>query len=191
MMTADKKTSGEQEQRDERYIAAWEDIARAIHQAAATYLAKDGEPEFQSQRLRFRQLERAVASERRLLEELSLPCRLILEHFSTFLDQPDRSLSVRCGQCHYANGAYLGFSVNEWGHVTLNVGNFSITWRDADYQYMFYADKVILRAYDLQKPEIAISFNFSLKYSKLLEAFRGVREDSKTVYYQPDLFDPL
>jgi hypothetical protein len=165
-----------------------EDLAQTIRRIREDYLEEDGDPEFQSQRLRFRQFEDMVASERRLVEEVSLPCRLILEHFSTFLDQPDRSIGIRYGQSRYSNGDYLGYAINEWGHVTLKVGNCRVTWRDDEYQYMFYADKVVLRAYDIQKPEITISFNFSLKYSKLLEEFRGVQEHPQTAYYQPDLF---
>lgn len=179
----------EREKKDERYLAAMEELTQTIRRVTDEYMEEDKDPEFHSQRLRFRQIEDMVASERRLVEEISPPCRLILEHFSTFLDQPDRSIAIRFGQCRYSNSAYLGFSINEWGHVTLKIGNCCITWRDDEYQYMFYADKVVLRAYDIQKPEIAISFNFSLKYSKLLEEFQDVPGHRQTAYCQPDLFD--
>ena len=174
--------------KDERYILAMEELAQTVRRIAGEYLGKDGESEFRAQRLRFRQFEDMVASERRLIEEISAPCRLILEHFSSFLDQPDRSVGIRYGQSSYSNGDYLGYAINEWGHVTLKVGNCRITWRDDEYQYMFYADKVILRAYDIQKPEITISFTFSLKYSKLLEEYPDVPGHPQTAYYQPDLF---
>ena len=177
------------QERDQRYLSAMEEITQQIRKSEEEHLEEGREPEFHAQRLRYQQLEDMVASERRLLEEISLPCRLVLEHLSTFLDQPDRSISIRYGQCQYSNGAYRGFSINEWGHVTLHLGNFSVTWRDDDYQYMFYADKVILRAFDIQKPEIGISFNFSLKYSKLLEDFKDITEDRQTGYCQPDLFE--
>ncbi|MCL1849752.1 MAG: hypothetical protein FWF83_08840 [Clostridiales bacterium] len=176
--------------RDARYIAAMEELTQTIRRVTEEYLEEDKDPEFRSQRLRFRQLEEMVASERRLMEEISPPCRLILEHFTTFLDQPDRGIGIRYGQSRYSNGDYLGYSINEWGHVTLKVGNCWITWRDDEYQYMFYADKVILRAYDIQKPEISLSFSFSLRYSKLLEEFRDVPGHPQTAYYQPDLFNP-
>ena len=178
----------ERTSRDERYIAALEELTQTIRRVTDEYLEEDKGPEFRSQRLRFYQFENMVASERRLIEEISLPCRLILEHFSTFLDQPDRGIGIRYGQSSYSHGDYLGYAINEWGHVTLKVGNCRITWRDDEYQYMFYADKVILRAYDIQKPEITISFTFSLKYSKLLEEFRDVPGHPQTAYYQPDLF---
>ena len=178
----------ERDSRDARYIAALEDLTQTMRRIADEYLEDDGDTEFQSQRLRFRQMEDTVASERRLIEEISPPCRLILEHFSTFVDQPDRGIGIRYGQSRYSNGDFLGFSINEWGHVTLNIGNCRITWRDDEYQYMFYADKIVLRANDIQKPEISLSFTFSLKYSKLLQAFRDVPGHPQTAYYQPDLF---
>ena len=179
----------ERQSKDARYLTALEDLTQIIRQAAGESAAGDADPEFQSQRLRFRYLEELVSTERRLIEEVSPPCRLILEHFSTFLNQPDRSIGVRYGQSSYTNGDYLGFTINEWGHVTLRAGNFRITWRDDEYRYMFYSDKVILRAYDIQKPEITISFNFPLKYSKLLKEFRDVPDHPQTAYYQPDLFE--
>jgi hypothetical protein len=179
----------EREKRDQRYLAAIEELNQTLRRITDEYMAENKDPEFHSQRLRFRQIEDMVAAERRLLEEISPPCRLLLEHFSTFLDQPDRSIAIRCGQFSYSHSAYLSFSINEWRHVTLKIGNCCITWRDDEYQYMFYADKVVLRAYDIQKPEIAISFTFSLKYSKLLEEFQDVPGHSQTAYCQPDLFE--
>ena len=46
-----------------------------------------------------------------------------------------------------------------------------------------------MRAFDIQKPEIGVSFNFSLKYSKLLEDFKDITKDRQTGYCQPDLFE--
>ena len=181
--------SPDRESRDAHYIAALEELTQTMRRITREYPEGGKDPEFQSQRLRFRYFEEMAASERRLIEEISPPCRLILEHFSTFLDQPDRSIGVRYGQVRYSNGDYLGFTINEWGHVTLRVGNCRITWRDDEYQYMFYADKVVLRAFDIQKPEITLSFTFSLKYTKLLEEFPDVPGHPQTAYYQPDLFD--
>jgi len=181
--------SPDRERRDAHYIEALEELTQTMRRITREYPEGGKDPEFQSQRLRFRHFEEMAASERRLIEEISPPCRLILEHFSTFLDQPDRSISIRYGQVRYANGEFLGFTINEWGHVTLRIGNCRVTWRDDEYQYMFYADKVVLRAHDIQKPEISLSFTFSLKYSKLLGEFPDVPGHSQTAYYQPDLFD--
>ena len=179
----------DREHLDSRYIAALEELTLSIRRISEAYLDEGKDAEFDSQRLRFRQIEDILDTERRLIEEISAPCRLILEHCSTYLDQPDRIISIRYGQSGYSNGNFLGFTINEWGHVTLKVGNSRITWRDDEYQYLFYSDKVVLRANDIQKPEISISFSFPLKYAKVLVDFQDVTEHHQTAYYQPDLFD--
>jgi hypothetical protein len=176
-------------ERDQHYLAAVEEITEALRRSVVKDQDQNKDSEFHTQKIRYAQLETLVASERRLLEEISLPCRLVLEHFTSFTDQPDRSIGVRYGLSQYSNASYQGFRINEWGHVTLKLGNYQITWRDDEYEYMFYSDKIILRAYDIQKPEICFSFNFSLKYSKVLEDFLDVTKHVQTGYYQPDLFD--
>jgi hypothetical protein len=175
--------------KDQKRLEVIEDITEVLRKNRINDAEQSKDPEAYTQDIRYAQLERMVASERRLLEEISLPCRLLLEHFTAFLDQPDRNIGVRYGSSEYSYAAYHGFVINEWCHVTLRLGNYWITWRDDEYEYMFYADKVILRSYDLQKPEICFSFNFSLKYSKLLDVFADVVNHPQTGYYQPDLFD--
>jgi len=184
-----RRLMSERQERDQRYITAFEELTQTMRRVTEGCLQGERDTEFRSQRLRFHQLEEALASERRLLEEISPPCRLVLEHLSIFWDQPDRSIGISVGQFRYTNGSYQGYAINEWGHVTLKVGNCRTTWQDSEYQYLFYPDRIVLRAYDIQKPEITISFNFSLKYSRLLEEFRDVPGHPQTAYCQPDLFD--
>jgi len=175
--------------RDQQHLEKIEEITQILrkNRADETELAKS--PEVYTQYIRYAQLEQMIETERRLLEEVSLPCRLLLEHFTSFLDQPDRVIGVRYGLSQYSYACFYGFVINEWCHVTLKLGNYQITWRDDEYEYMFYADKIILRSYDLQKPEICFNFNFSLKYSKLLDIFADVVEHPQTGYCQPDLFE--
>ena len=175
--------------RDARYLAALEELTLSIRRVSEGLERGERGSEYQTQKSRFDSIKDMVDSERRLIEEVSPPCRLIIEHFSTFLDQPDRGVALSYGQSRYAEGAYLGYSINEWGHVTLKIGNCHITWHDEEYQYMFYADRVVLRALDIQKPEISLAFRFPLKYSKLLDEFGDVPGHPRTAYYQPDLFD--
>ena len=85
----------QRQERDARYLAAMEEITQTFRRVTEKYLSEEKESEFQTQWLRFQRLENIVASERRLLEDLSLPCRLILEHFTSFLGHADRSISVR------------------------------------------------------------------------------------------------
>jgi hypothetical protein len=138
--------------------------------------------------MRFKALEDKLTTERRMLEEISLPCRFILEHFSTFIGKPDQTIGFRFGLLEVGRGNLNDFSINEWGNVYLVIGNIRLVWRDKDYQYLFYPDKVILRSYDRSKPEIHLFFNFAFKYSKIMDDFQDVAQHEQTLYCHPDLF---
>jgi hypothetical protein len=139
--------------------------------------------------LRLKVLEEKLTTERRLLEEVSLPCRFILEHFTTFMGKPDHTVGFSLGQqFELGRGTINDFSIHDWGNICLMIGNFRLCWRDQDYQYLFYPDKVILRSVDRSKPEIHLFFNFAFKYSKILSEFKDVATDSQTLYCYPDLF---
>jgi hypothetical protein len=172
--------------RDQRFLSLLEDVTLALRKSK-TACEPDEEADHPQLR-RIRRLEVLLATERRLLEEISPPCRLILEHFTVLMDRPDQMIRFRYDLIEAGKGSFHGFVINEWGHVTINVGNTYIAWRDADYQYMFYPDKVILRALDAAKPELHFAFDFSLKYSRLLEDFRDVPSHPHTIYVHPDLF---
>ncbi|QNB47666.1 hypothetical protein BR63_16160 [Thermanaerosceptrum fracticalcis] len=175
------------QERDQRYLEAYEEITLVLRRCKEKY-GLTGE-ENHPQALRFKTLEEKLTTERRLLEEVSLPCRFILEHFSTFMGKPDHTIGFRLGQLEVGRGILNDFSINEWGNVYLIIGNIRLAWRDKDYQYLFYPDKVIMRSCDRSKPEIHLFFNFAFKYSKLLEDFAEIASDSQTLYCHPDLFE--
>lgn len=177
------------EERDQRHLEALEEITQTVWRAKEKYGLLDNENHPQA--LRFRALEEKLTTERRLLEEISLPCRFILEHISTFIGKPDQTIGFRFGQLEVGRGVLNDFSVNEWGSVCLIIGNIRLGWRDKDYQYLFYPDKVILRSYDHSKPEITLFFNFAFKYSKILHDFKDVANHRQTLYCIPDLFETL
>ena len=174
------------QERDQRYLEAYEEITLVLRQAMEKYdiLGEENHP----QALRFKALAEKLTTERRLLEEVSLPCRFILEHFSVFMGKPDHTIGFRFGQLEVGRSILNDFSINEWGNVSLTIGNISLAWRDKDYQYLFYPDKVIMRSWDRSKPEIHLFFNFAFKFSKLLEDFAEVGSDPQTLYCHPDLF---
>ena len=175
------------EERDQRYLEAFEEITRLMWQCNDKYglTAQESHP----QTIRFKYLLDKLTTERRLLEEVSLPCRLIMEHFSIFMGKPDHTVGFRLGLLEVGRGVLNDFSIDEWGNVHLIIGNISLGWRDKDYQYLFYPDKVILRSYDRSKPEIHIFFNFAFKYSKLLPEYNKVATDEQTLYWHPDLLE--
>lgn len=177
----------DRQMRDQQILEAYEQIARSVMEIK-------GQQELLFQKdipqvTRFNQFIQHMETERRLVEEISLPCRLILEHFSTFLGKPDYNLGFFVGNVEVGRGILNGFSIAEWGNVTLTLGNISMTWRDEDYHYLFYPDKVILRSCDLSKPEIKLFFNFPFKLSKLLPDFPELKDHERVKYWHPDLQD--
>ncbi len=175
-------------ERDARYLDALEEITRRYRHIIEKYHLEDDDswPSV----LRLKVLEEKITTERRLLEEVSLPCRFILEHFTTFMGKSDHTVGFSLGQqFELGRGTINDFCIQEWGNVCLMIGNFRLCWRDQDYQYLFYLDKVILRSVDRSKPEIHLLFNFAFKYSKILTEFQDVAADPHTLYCYPDLFE--
>lgn len=173
-------------ERDKRYQEAFEDITQVLWRCKDKYNLT--EEENHPQTLRYKLLMERCTTERRLLEEVSLPCRFILEHFSTFMGKLDHTIGFRFGTLDVGRGNLNDFSIDEWGNIFLIIGSIRLGWRDADYQYLFYPDKVILRSYERSKPEIHLFFNFAFKYSKLIPEFAEVAEHEQTLYWHPDLF---
>ncbi len=176
-------------ERDQRHLELFEEITNTIRGFMEKY--KQPDEENHPQMVRLQNLIERLTTERRLIEEISLPCRLILEHFSTFMGKHDHAISFRVGLLETGRGILNDFSIDEWGNIYLVIGNISLGWRDGDYQYLFYPDKAILRSYDRSKPEIHLLFNFAFRYSKLLSEFRGVVEHEQTLYWHPDLNEDL
>jgi hypothetical protein len=176
------------QERDSRYLAALEEVTQKLWQCKEKYnlLEEENYPAVR----RLKDLEEKLTTERRLLEEVSLPCRFILEHFTTFMGKSDHTVGFSLGQqLELGRGSINDFSIKEWGNVCLVIGNVHLCWRDQDYQYLFYPDKVVLRSVDRSKPEIHLFFNFAFKYSKILDEFRDVSTDKQTLYCYPDLFE--
>lgn len=175
-----------QQERDCRYLEAIEELTQNLWRCKEKYNLAEEESYPFILRLKF--LEEKLITERRLLEEVSRPCRFILEHFTTFMGKLDHTVGFSMGQIESGRGIINDFSINEWGNVCIIIGNIRISWRDQDYQYLFYPDKVILRSIDRSKPEIHLFFNFAFKYSKILNEFKDVETDKQTFYCYPDLF---
>lgn len=176
------------QERDNRYLQAIEEVTQKLWSCKEKYKLADEENHPSTRRLKI--LEEKLTTERRLIEEVSLPCRFILEHFTSFMGKSDHTVGFSIGQqFELGRGCINDFMINEWGNVCLAIGNIHLCWRDQDYQYLFYPDKVILRSVDRSKPEIHLYFSFAFKYSKILEYFKNVPTDKQTLYCYPDLFE--
>ena len=171
------------EQRDQEILLAYEEVGEVLKQLEE----KEGFDENASYYNRLKLIKDQIATERRLIEELSLPCRFILEHFSFFLGKLDYTLGFKCGKIEAGRGLLSAITVEEWGNVRLFLGSIELSWRDADYQYMFYPDKVVLRPNDISKSEIYLYFSYAFKYSDLLKQYQDVANDPQTIYWHEDL----
>lgn len=136
---------------------------------------------------RFLLFDEKLATERRLIEDISLPCRLILEHLTTFVGNLEQTIGYKVGKYQVGRALLNSFQIKEWGNIVLNLGNVQLTWRDEEYKYLFYPDKVILRSCDRNKPEIHLNFSFYFKYSHVLDRFTDVQEHPQVEYWHEDL----
>jgi hypothetical protein len=178
--TMDKK----RKELDQKLLDAYEDLARAyFHVKENLSEVPSNYPGLE----RWTNLERKLSTERRMIEEISLPCRFILEHFTSFMGKPDQTLGYKVGLFQVGRALLSDFYIEEWGNITLVLGNVQLTWRDKDYRYFFYPDKVILRPCERVKPEIQLYFSFSFKYSHLLKMYQDVKDDPQVEYWHEDL----
>ena len=174
---------GSREQQDQEILLVYEEVGEVLKRLEE----KEGVDENTSYYSRLKLIKDQIATERRLIEEISLPCRFILEHFSFFLGKPDYTLGFKYGKIQAGRGLLSAITVEEWGNIRLSLGSIELSWRDAEYQYMFYPDKVILRPNDLSKGEIYLYFSYAFKYSDLLKQYQDVASDPQTCYWHEDL----
>ena len=133
-------------------------------------------------------LEKMVASEQRLIEDIGLPGRYIVEHFTIILNEMSYSMGFKYRQIQSGRGPLTEISVGEWGTILVKIGNMEISWRDQDVQYMFYPDQVVVRPKDSAEDEITFFFSYSFKYAPgQLKKFQAVKDDPQTAYWHESL----
>lgn len=173
----------EQQELDQKILMICEDIEQNLKAAEQLPNYQDSSSYY----CRLHMLQEIVATERRLQEEVSLPCRFLLEHFSLFLGKWDYNIGCRYGQMQCGRGMLSGIKILEWGNVVLTIDGMEVTWRDADYDYMFYPDKVILRPKMAGKSDIYLYFSYAFKYGNILNKFPNVADDPQTIYWHQDM----
>ena len=135
-------------------------------------------------------LRKRIETERRLIEEISMPGRLLIEHFSLFAGKMDYTIGFSYGNIKTGRGLLSGVRIGEWGTITLDIGDVSVNWRDADVGYMFYPDRIIVRPKDSGEDDITLFFSYSFKYDgDLILAFKDVKDDDQTLYWHDDMLD--
>ena len=92
--------ANEREALDQQILLICEDIEQCLKRAELLPDYNDSSSYY----CRLVTLKEKVATERRLQEELSLPCRFLLEHFSLFLGKWDYTIGCKYGQMQRGRG---------------------------------------------------------------------------------------
>ena len=160
---------------DENLLVLYEDLMRAVVAGKKQLMAKD-EILSTSFIKRLERLKEKLEFERRLIEDISLPARLILEHFSY-------------GNITSGHGRLHQMKINDWATICLVIGDSEITWRDSEVHYLFYPDKVTIRSKEsLKDADINLHFKHRFNHaSHLLRLFQAVAQDKKTAYWHEKL----
>jgi len=134
-----------------------------------------------------RQLEQLceeLRSQRRLLEDISFPARLIVEHLLECQSKGGQ-VAVEAGQIAQSFTLVSAVKIEEFGLIKAGLGKLELSWRDGDYTYYLYPDKVELRAADEKS---AIKLFFSLAFSlQEVERFPELLRSPNLVYIHPQL----
>ncbi|KGK89752.1 hypothetical protein DP73_08950 [Desulfosporosinus sp. HMP52] len=133
---------------------------------------------------KFEQLLVEISSERRIFEDISIPARLVVEQLleSQFKVGQVAIEAERLKQS-FASVAYV--KVEEFGIISTKIGELEVSWRDGNYSYYLYPDKVELRATD-EKSSIKLFFSISFN-RQTLERFPEILISPNVVYIHPQL----
>lgn len=171
---------------DEQILMLCEDLQRVINGfKVENKWLENGVSPFAK---RLQQMSERITSEQRIIEEIGLPGRFIIEHFTTILGEDNYSLSFKYRDIHSGRGCLNRISVGPWATINLKIGDVEVSWRDKDVQYMFYPDQVVIRPKDSVEDEITLSFSYSFRYSLTqLQLFQKVKDDPQTIYWHESL----
>lgn len=133
---------------------------------------------------KIRQWKDEIRGYARILEELSLPARLILEHILE-LKQKEGQMAVAAESISQGFASVNDLWVEEFGVIRISTGTIELSWRDADYNYLLYPDKVELRTTD-EKAVIKLFFSYNFG-QQFLRKFSEVTSSPKLLYIHPDL----
>ncbi|WP_206812436.1 hypothetical protein [Paradesulfitobacterium ferrireducens] len=129
-------------------------------------------------------LAEELRSERRIFEELSGPARLIVEHLLE-CQHKNALVSIEAEQISQPFATVGKISVLPFGIIKLTLSNLELAWRDGNYTYYLYPDKIELRARDEKS---GIKLFFTLPFSRqLIEGFADLPAAKNLAYIHPQL----
>lgn len=133
---------------------------------------------------KFERILEELRSERRIFEDISSPARLIVEQ----LLESQFKVGQVALEAEYLKQSFASVGcvkIEEFGMICVKLGEVEISWRDNNYTYYFYPDKVELRAIDEKS---AIKLFFSISFNRqTLERFPEILTSPNVVYIHPQL----
>lgn len=123
-------------QSDAEILLLCEDLINCLNRHKSLSGTTDAERESSPIGRRLNFIRQRIETERRLIEEVSAPGRLLIEHLSLFAGKMDYTIGFIYGNIKTGRGLLSGVRIGEWGTITLDIGDVSLCWRDADVGYM-------------------------------------------------------
>lgn len=120
----------------------------------------------------------------RIIEEISIPARFILEHIM-ILKFRSGQMAVEAQNITQGFAAIGDIRVEEFGLIKIKSGNLELSWRDELYNYLIYPDKIELRTMD-EKTTIKLFFSQSFE-DRDIQKFSAMKESSQLLYIHPSL----
>ncbi|NLI93654.1 MAG: hypothetical protein GX434_16120 [Peptococcaceae bacterium] len=133
---------------------------------------------------RVRQWEKEIRAYARILEDISLPARMILEHILE-LKYKSGQMAVEAENINQGFSQINDVQVEEFGIIKISTGNIQLSWRDEFYNYLLYPDKVELRTLD-EKSLIKLFFSHNFGRQDV-HKFSEIAESPKLLYLHPTL----
>lgn len=126
----------------------------------------------------------SIRNHRRIFEEISLPARLIVEQLMSS-QLVTGQVALETGQINQGFSSIRGIKVEQFGIIKIKLGELEVTWRDGDYSYYLYPDKVELRAMDEKS---GIKLSFSIAFSRqVVEKYQELLIAPNVAYIHPQL----
>jgi len=133
---------------------------------------------------KIKQLESEVRTQARIVEEISLPARLILEHILE-LKYKSGQIAVESEYITANFSSMFDVKVEQFGLIIVSVGDLRLCWRDSNYNYLIYPDKVEIRKFD---EKFSIKLFFSRDFGKqIINKFSDIINSPQLHYLHPSL----
>lgn len=135
-------------------------------------------------RLQLEKWSDEIRNHRRIFEEISLPARLVVEHLMS-IQLITGQVGLETGQLSQGFSSIRGINIEQFGIIKIKLGELEVSWRDEDYSYYFYPDKVELRARDEKS---GVKLFFSIAFTRqAVEKYPEMLLSPKIAYIHPQL----